>query len=93
MDFDDFLIKSFAANPDKIDGFLERQISIRDLFKEKGQEISWLLDLSHVLFIIKNFKTGAHFKLKKASLVEALDFCELNIELDFEKKQFQDFLK
>lgn len=93
MDFDDFLIKSFAANPDKIEGFLERQVVLRDIFKEKKQEISWLLDLSHVLFIIKNFKTGAHFNLKKDSLIQALKFCKDHEELDIEKKQFQDFLK
>jgi hypothetical protein len=93
MNFDDFLIKSFAANPDKLEEFLNRQVVIRDLFKAKGEEVSWVLDLSHILFIIKNFKTGAHFKINKQTMMDAVDFTHKYEELNYETKQFKDFLK
>jgi hypothetical protein len=93
MDFDDFLIKSFAKGNESLDDFLDRQVVVRDIFKKRGEEVSWILDLSHLLFMIKNFKTGAHFKIKKEALLRATDFSKNYEELEFETKQFTDFLK
>lgn len=92
--FDEFLIKSFSLDPEKIESFLNRQAAVRDLFKGKGEEISWILDLTYVLFLLKNFKIeDTKFKLKKNMLEKAQEYCLKFEELKTETELLNTFLK
>lgn len=91
--FNDFLIKTFNLDPEKIEKFLDRQCLIRDAFKEKGVEISWVLDLTHMLFLIKNYTLDEKFTLKRDLLLQALEFTKLHEDLQFETELLNFYLK
>jgi hypothetical protein len=91
--FNDFLVETFHLDPEKIERFLNRQCSLRDAFKEKGVEIAWLLDLTHILFLIKNYTLKEKFTLKRDLLKSALEFAKNHEELQFEKELLEIYLK
>lgn len=92
-EFNKFLLKAILENNESFEQFIKRQIALRELFKKRGEDISWLLDLSHILHIIKNQKHGKHFKINKKLLEDALVFCKDKEELKMEHDQIVEFLR
>lgn len=72
MQLDDILIAFLTQGGEAGEKFLERQLRIYKDFEKRGVNISWLLDLSHILFLAENFNVGAKFQINKKTLLDIL---------------------
>ena len=93
LDDEDFFLDTLSYPEGEFESFLDRQIAIREKFKEKEVETSKFLDVIYMLYILQNKKTGKHFVLKRKQLEKCLEFASHYKTLDFEKNILEKFLK